>query len=381
MMNRNDGAFAHGALDTKAETVLLEDGLGDGKAQAGALLACVGAGAVVAVEDIGQVLRRDAGAMVFHFHPDALGAFECPQEEKPVLSDVVHGVAQQVVQGPLHHVGVGVNGKLLFGQLQLELPAVLGADGVVTLADLVAELAHIKMHPLALDGTAGHLAQFHHAGDEGCQPVGFVHDNIHLLVAVGLVVARDVPHRLGVALDEGQRGAQVVGDIGQQVPLHLGGMLDFLRHVVEVLCQIAQFVVPLGVHLHVVIALGHLPGRAGKFPQGLGEPLAEQPGRRHGERKDQCRRQRQHGAHHPAGLRDMHQAGGHQHRIAAIGGRFAHHQLDRAGGRGRVDLPHTAARLPAELPHGAGRAVGEHFAAGVRGLGAVEIAVRKGFRS
>ena len=58
---------------------------------------------------------------------------------------------------------------------------------------------------------------------------------------------------------------------------------------------------------------------------------------------------------------------------------MAHHQLDRARGRGRVDLPHTAARLPAELPHGAGRAVGEHFAAGVRGLGAVEIAVGKAF--
>ena len=42
-----DGAFAQRALHTEAEAVLLEDGLGDGKPQAGALLARIGAGAVI----------------------------------------------------------------------------------------------------------------------------------------------------------------------------------------------------------------------------------------------------------------------------------------------------------------------------------------------
>ena len=46
-------------MDAEAETVLLEDGFGDGEAEAGPLLARVGAGAVVAVEDIGQVLGGD----------------------------------------------------------------------------------------------------------------------------------------------------------------------------------------------------------------------------------------------------------------------------------------------------------------------------------
>ena len=49
-----DGAFAQRALHAEAEAVLLEDGLGDGKAQPGALLAGVRTGAVVAVEDIGH---------------------------------------------------------------------------------------------------------------------------------------------------------------------------------------------------------------------------------------------------------------------------------------------------------------------------------------
>ena len=48
------GALAYGALYAKAEAVLLEDGLGDGKPQTGALLACVRAGAVVPVKEIGR---------------------------------------------------------------------------------------------------------------------------------------------------------------------------------------------------------------------------------------------------------------------------------------------------------------------------------------
>ena len=68
--------------------------------------------------------------------------------------------------------------------------------------------------------------------------------DVHLLVAVLLVVAGQIAHRLGIALDESERSAQVVGDVGQQVALHLGGVLDLLRHVVELLCKIAQLVVP-----------------------------------------------------------------------------------------------------------------------------------------
>ncbi len=138
------------------------------------------------------------------------------------------------MQCALHHVGVCVNGQFLVRQLQLELPAVLGADGIVPFTHLVAQLAHIKVHALAFVGTAGHLAQLHHAGDQCGQAVGLVHDNVHLLIAVGLVVAGNVAHRLGIALDKGQRGAQVVGDVGQQVALHLRRMLHLACHVVEV---------------------------------------------------------------------------------------------------------------------------------------------------
>ena len=89
-----DGAFAQRALHAEAEAVLLEDGLGDGKPQAGALLARIGAGAVIPVKDIGQILGTYSGAVVLDLHPDSLGHLRGPQEEDAVPADVVHGVAQ-----------------------------------------------------------------------------------------------------------------------------------------------------------------------------------------------------------------------------------------------------------------------------------------------
>ena len=293
--------------------------------------------------------------MVLHLHAHPFGAAGSPQDKDAVRPDVVHGVAQQVVQRALHHVRVGIHGQFFVRQLQFELPAVLGADGVVTLTYLVAQLAHVKVHPLTAVGTAGHLAQLHHAGHQRGQAVGLVHDDVHLFVAVGLVIAGQVAHRLGVALDEGQRGAQVVGDVGQQVPLHLGRPLHLLCHMVEVLCKVAQLVAAAALHLHGVVALGHLAGGAGQLPQGLCEPLTEQPRRRHGKDKDQCRRQRQQGAQHVAGLGHMHQTGGHQHGVAAVGCGAAHQKLGRAGQAGRVErLLEAARRGAALLAHGNG---------------------------
>ena len=49
--------------------------------------------------------------MVFYLHPDALGAAERPQHEDAVFADVVHGVAQKVMQSALHHVGSAQTGS------------------------------------------------------------------------------------------------------------------------------------------------------------------------------------------------------------------------------------------------------------------------------
>ena len=109
-----------------------------------------------------------------------------------------------------------------------------------------------------------------------------------------------------------------MGDVGQQIALHLHRVLHLLGHVVKIPGKVAQLVVAAVVHLHGVVAQRHLPRRAGKLAQRLCEPLAEQPRRRHGKAEDERRRQRQQGAEHLAGLGNVHKAGGHQHGVAAV---------------------------------------------------------------
>jgi len=50
-----------------------------------------------------------------------------------------------------------------------------------------------------------------------------------------------------------------VGDVGQQIALHLHRVLHLLGHVVKVPGKVAQLVVAAVVHLHGVVAQRHLP--------------------------------------------------------------------------------------------------------------------------
>ena len=129
---------------------------------------------------------------------------------------MVEGVAQKVVQHPLHHGRVGADRAGIIG-LQVKVPVVFVAQGIVAAGNLKAKLAHVKIDKARLLGTALHLAQLHDAVDKRGQAVGLVHDDVALLGALGIIITGQVAHRLGVALYQGQRGAQVVADIGQNV--------------------------------------------------------------------------------------------------------------------------------------------------------------------
>ena len=103
--------------------------------------------------------------------------------------------------------------------------------------------------------------------------VGLVHDDVALLGALGIIIAGQVAHRLGVALYQGQRGAQVVADIGQNVLLQLGAALDLGGHVVEVLGQTSDLVMAFDFYLHIVVAGGDLLRAVGQLADRVREPV------------------------------------------------------------------------------------------------------------
>ena len=192
---------------------------------------------------------------------------------------MVQRVAHEVVQHPLQHGRVGVDQTFLVG-VGLQRVTVFGADVLVPLGHLVAELGQVKVHHLGLFGAGADLGQVHDAVHQGAEPVGLVHNDVELLGALLGVVAGEIPQGLGVALDEGEGGAQIVADVGDQLLLQPGRAVHLPGHKVEVPGQVGHLVLAFLLHLYLVIAPGHLPGCPRQLPQGPGEDGAEDPGAR-----------------------------------------------------------------------------------------------------
>ncbi len=275
--------------------MLLQDGFRDGQAQPRADAAAVLPCAVVAVKDIGQILGRDAWAVVLDFDAAALFLRDGPQHDNAVRADVVERVAQQVVHDPLHHGRVGADGAGVIG-LQVKLPVVFVAQSVVAARYFKAKLAHVKVYKIRLFRATLHFAQLHNAVDQRGQAVCLIHNNVALLGALGVVAARQIAHRLGVALYQGQRRAQVVADVGQNVFFQLGAALDLGGHVVEILCQTPDFIAVLHLNLYIVVARGDLLRAVGQLADGAGEPTAE----KHGKQQVQHQQNQRHGAQNRA---------------------------------------------------------------------------------
>ena len=270
--------------------------------------------------------------MVLHFHPaTAVWHGDGPQHKHTVRTHMVGGVAQQVVQHPFHHGGVGAYHAFLVG-FQLQRPAILLAHGVIAARDLKAKLAHVKINRVKLFCTAGNFAQLHHAVYQRAQAVSFVHNNAALFGALGLVIAGNIAHRFGIALNQGQRGAQVMADISQDIFFQLCGAFDFLRHVVELPPQQAQLIIADYRHLNIIVAVGNLAGTLRKLAHRAGEPPAEQRRHQQVERNQKDGNRNQHTAHDLGGCFNLCQAGGYDHTVTAVFGQAAHQHLPVAAG-------------------------------------------------
>ena len=212
--------------------------------------------------------------MILDFNAAALLLRDGPQHNDTVRTDVVERIAQQVVHDPLHHGWVGTDRAGLVG-LQIKLPVIFVAQRVVAARDLKAEVAHVKVNKIRPFRTALHFTQLHHAVDERGKPVRLIDNDAALLGTLGVVAAGQVTHGLGVALYQGQRGAQVVADVRQNVLFELGAALDLGGHVVEILGQTSDLIVAFNLDLHIVVAGGNLLRAVGQLADRVREPAAE----------------------------------------------------------------------------------------------------------
>ena len=147
------------------------------------------------------------------------------------------------------------------GLLALGAGGALAQGDDVDLLDVERELARLE---------TGEVEQ---VADQPLQAAGLREHDLERRLALVLAVDHAVGDRLDVALDGGQRRAQLVRDAHQEVALVLARLLELARHLLEAVRELAELVRALGAQVHVVVAqrdalagLGQLAHRARDAP-------------------------------------------------------------------------------------------------------------------
>ena len=259
---------------------------GDGQPQSGASQAALarGIGAVEAVEDLGDDVGAHADAVVAHPHRHRISIHGDGDVHRLALT-VLERVDHEVADDALDPGDVDLRGGRLLGEVEAQL----GAGGVEVelggLDDGVDHLGEVDLLQPELDVPGVDAGDVQQVGEHGLEAVHRAGQDLDAAQGEGIgdLLARVLDLLRGQA-DRGQRGAQLVGDVGDEEALHLGQGLQALdlvlqrgRHVVEGSGQGGYLVLPLDAQ-----PLGQQPGGQplsgpGGVPHGAEHPPGEGP--------------------------------------------------------------------------------------------------------
>ena len=288
--------------------------------KADARSAVLGAALIKLFLYMGKLGLWNAAPVIPHGDPDALALLPNGDLHLFPLAAVLGGVVQQVqkdllqplrIAGDQRDLRLGRDVFQLHARLTQQLP--IGEHGVLQLRGDVQQL-NAQIEAPVLD--AGKLQQLHHHAGE---PLGLPGDDLDAAKGIPLhsLVIGD---GLRPAGDGGERCAQLVRDLGDELRSGLFGRGGLLGDVVDGLGQLADLVRPGVFHLAAVAAVGNGVGKLGQAFDGVGHisPEPEQ------QRDDGKAGQHDHGAGHGIVLPgDAPDGDQQQHQRADAG----HHQL------------------------------------------------------
>jgi hypothetical protein len=207
------------AFGPDLSAVELHDVFDDGEAESGAA-GFAGAGFIEAIEpfeDALQGIGREAGAVVLDLDVDGLGVgFGGGDGDVSGLAAVLDGVVDQVEEHLLKPVGIG-------SDAELRGDVVLQGDGAFTGADFEVgddpvddglELDGFDIHD---DLTGLEAGDGEEIFDEVGEAVGVSLDRLEEAGGGGGVFDGAMEEGFGVALDHGERGAEFMADIGDEL--------------------------------------------------------------------------------------------------------------------------------------------------------------------
>ena len=179
-----------------------------------------------AVEDEVEVVLGDADAGVADRDLVAGVAPRSRSAMRPARRELQR-VREQVEHDALEHVDVDEGLAAEVVELDLEVEAEPLDGGSEVGGDAAHDVGHVGPHPVRLDRTGLDPGEVEDAVDEADEPVGVATDQLEALprLLAEIRLGEGVLHRPG---DEGERGAQLVADVGEEVGL---GRVELGQHL------------------------------------------------------------------------------------------------------------------------------------------------------
>ena len=183
-----------------------------------------------ALEDEGQIVGGDAGAVVANFE-DAFGFAPLAGEgdDEAGLQVLFEGVFDEVGEDLVPVKAVALEEAVFLGEIEHEACVPLFMHGGEVIDGVLHALADLE--GLGIQGRGGvfEAGDAEHVLGEAGEALAVL---LHGIEAAG-EQGGGVPQGLDVAIDDGERGTQLVGGIGDEVPADLlgeGGLGDILHH-------------------------------------------------------------------------------------------------------------------------------------------------------
>ncbi len=220
-----------------------------------------------------QVLRRHARAGVGDRDRNLTIPMRHVDRHAPARRGMAQTVIQQVAQYLGHPLRVHPHTGQAIGGLEIQRYPPVGSDGAKAGHDASHPLAHIGEHRDQCQspgvGQAEHAQVFHQPGQ---QPRLLQ----HRLQVFGVGGEDTIGERLQVALDDGQRGAQFVGDVGGLLAAGLLSAGQVSGHLVKGGRQLPDLVARADRDADTQVARSDGPAGVGELLQRAGDGAHEQ---------------------------------------------------------------------------------------------------------
>ena len=264
----------------------LDDLLGDGKAQAGPffILAAGQIGFVETVPDQLQAVLGDADAAVLDGNEYLCVFFRGLDLDDGIVVGKFDGIVQEVVEHLLDLSHIRVDIQLIAREHQFDGDPLLLAGSLKGSSRVPDYRIQIKIRFFQNHSSGIQVIQGKKAVGQLGQPVGFVQDDMQIFF-IHLRRNRSVQHGLQIAVDGGQRGAEIVGDVGDEFFLVVLAAGDFIRHVGKGGGQIPHFIFTVYLNLVMHVSGGVLLRGLRDFPEGQIDHFREENQDDQGEQK------------------------------------------------------------------------------------------------